>query len=157
MNRAEKYITERGFGDRIIYLTESAATVPMAAAALGCGEREIAKTLSFMLKDGPILIVLAGDAKIDNRKYKDTFAVKAKLLTREEESELIGHPVGGVCPFGVNEGVRVFLDESLRRFEAVYPACGAVDVVMKLALDELCELSGFERWVDVSKLPEVEA
>ena len=125
-----------------------------AAKAVGTEERRIAKTLSFMLDDGPILVVAAGDAKVDNKKYKSTFHKKASLLKVDELTELVGHPVGGVCPFGINEGVRVYLDQSLRRFPSVFPACGSANSAIELTIPELEIYSRFEEWVDVCKIPE---
>ena len=131
----------------------SSATVELASQALGCAPERIAKTLSFMVGGGAILIVAAGDAKIDNSKYKAEFGTKAKMLTPDEASELVGHAVGGVCPFAVNDGVKVYLDESLKRFETVYPACGSSNSAIELTIPELSEYSGYIKWVDVCKLP----
>ena len=126
----------------------------MAAEALGCAPQRIAKTLSFLVGDGAILIVAAGDVKIDNSKYKKQFGAKAKMLSPEQVTELIGHAIGGVCPFGVNEGVKVYLDESLKRFETVFPACGSGNSAIEMTIPELEKYSGFESWVDVCKLIE---
>lgn len=123
----------------------------MAAKALNCEGCRIAKTLSFHLDDKVILIVAAGDAKIDNRKYKDKFGKKAKMLAYEEAEPLIGHGVGGVCPFAVNEGVEVYLDESLNRFETVFPACGSSNSAIELTIPELEKYSHYKEWVDVCK------
>ena len=120
---------------------------------IGEGAR-IAKTLSFKVAEAPILIVAAGDARIDNAKYKARFCTKAKMLTPDEASELVGHAVGGVCPFAVNEGVTVYLDESLKRFDTVFPACGSSNSAIELTIPELEQYSGFAEWVDVTKLPE---
>lgn len=148
------YLAGFGFQDRIMEFTVSSATVELAAQAVGVIPARIAKTLSFMTADGAILIVAAGDAKIDNRKYKDNFFCKAKMLTPDEVIEYIGHPVGGVCPFALKEGVRVFLDESLKRFDTVYPAAGSPSSAVKLNCEELFECSQAEKWIDVCKLPE---
>lgn len=129
----------------------SSATVELAAKALNCEGCRIAKTLSFHLDDKVILIVAAGDAKIDNRKYKDKFGKKAKMLAYEEAEPLIGHGVGGVCPFAVNEGVEVYLDESLNRFETVFPACGSSNSAIELTIPELEKYSHYKEWVDVCK------
>ncbi|MBS4932969.1 MAG: YbaK/EbsC family protein [Clostridiales bacterium] len=129
----------------------SSATVELAAKAVGVEPCRIAKTLSFMTKEGPILIVTAGDARIDNKKYKDQFHVKAKMLTPEEVIELVGHAVGGVCPFGIKEGVFVYLDESLKRLETVFPACGSANSAIELTISELEQCSGYVAWVDISK------
>ena len=151
--KAKAWLDARCFGDRVREFEVSSATVELAAAALGCEGARIAKTLSFKLSDGVVLIVAAGDAKVDNHKFKEKFHQKAKMLTAEEAVELVGHAVGGVCPFGVNDGVRVYLDESLRRFDIVYPACGSSNSAVKLTPEELCAASGGE-WADLCKLPE---
>ena len=145
----------RGFGmeDRIMEFDVSSATVDLAAQALGCDPCRIAKSLSFITPDGPILVVAAGDAKIDNPKYKAQFNTKAKMMTPDQAVELIGHAVGGVCPFAVNEGVRVYLDRSLKRFETVFPACGSSNSAIELTLEELEKYSSAVSWVDVCRLP----
>ncbi|MBQ3696460.1 MAG: YbaK/EbsC family protein [Spirochaetales bacterium] len=145
----------RGFGmeDRIMEFDVSSATVDLAAQALGCDPCRIAKSLSFITSDGPILVVAAGDAKIDNPKYKAQFNTKAKMLTPEQAIGLIGHAVGGVCPFAVNEGVRVYLDRSLKRFDTVFPACGSSNSAIELTLEELEKYSSAVSWVDVCRLP----
>ena len=132
----------------------SSATVELAAQALGCEGCRIAKSLSFLLDGKAILIVAADDARIDNPKYKARFGAKAKMLTPEQAVEMIGHAVGGVCPFSVNEGVTVYLDESLRRFETVFPACGSSNSAIELTIPQLEQLSRFTGWVDVCRLPE---
>lgn len=129
----------------------SSATVELAAEAVGCEPARIAKTLSFKVGDTPVLIVAAGDAKIDNPKYKAQFHTKAKMLTREEVEEKIGHAVGGVCPFAVNEGVEIYLDKSLKRFETVYPAAGSSNSAIQMTMEELEKYSGGSRWIDVCK------
>ena len=151
MNTAIEYMNSKGFGERVRVLDESAATVDLAANALGVTAGEIAKTLSFMLDNTPILIVMAGDVKTDNQKYRGRFGAKAKMLTPDEAIELIGHAVGGVCPFGIKDGVTVYLDESLKRFETVWAACGASNAVIGLNIAELEGLSGYAEWLDVSK------
>ena len=148
------YLAVFGYAERIAEFSESTATVELAAAVVGVIPARIAKTLSFKISDKPILIVAAGDAKIDNRKYKDKFGAKAKMLTSEEAIELVGHPVGGVCPFAVKEGVTVYLDESLKRFETVFPAAGSAGSAVRLTCDELYESSRAVEWVDVCKIPE---
>ena len=125
IEKVRAYFHDLGIDSRILEFSVSSATVELASQALGCAPERIAKTLSFMVGGGAILIVAAGDAKIDNSKYKAEFGTKAKMLTPDEASELVGHAVGGVCPFAVNDGVKVYLDESLKRFETVYPACGS--------------------------------
>ena len=121
---------------------------------MGCEGKRIAKTLSFLVDGNAVLVVCAGDTKIDNPKYKAEFHTKAKMLAFEDVERLIGHAVGGVCPFAVNEGVRVFLDESLKRFETVYPACGSSNSAIELTLEELEKYSNAEKWVDICKIPE---
>lgn len=148
--KAKAYLDSRGFGDRVIIHKQSTATVELAAQALGVEGARIAKSLTFMA-GGPVMVVTAGDMKIDNAKYKAEFGTKAKMLTPAEVDELIGHSVGGVCPFGINDGVRVFLDVSLKRFDIVYPACGGNNNAVKLTVEELERLSGSEKWVDVCK------
>ena len=152
IERVREYFRQQGMEERIRELKDSTATVELAAAALGCEPCRIAKTLSFKVEDRPILVVVAGDAKIDNAKYKAAFHTKAKMLTPEEAENLVGHAVGGVCPFAVNEGVTVYLDESLKRFETVFPACGSSNSAIELTMEELEHYScGFESWVDVCK------
>ena len=129
----------------------SSATVELAAQALGCEPGRIAKTLSFLVGARAVLIVAAGDAKVDNHKYKAQFGVKAKMLSADEVTDLVGHAVGGVCPFAVNEGVTVYLDESLKRFDTVYPACGSSNSAIELTIPELEQYSGFAGWIDVCK------
>ena len=151
IERVRAAFRQLGIEERIMEFDVSSATVELAAQALGCEGCRIAKTLSFMTGEGPILIVCAGDAKIDNPRYKARFGVKAKMLTPDDAVSLIGHAVGGVCPFAVNEGVKVYLDESLRRFETVYPACGSSNSAIELTIPELERYSGSEGWVDVCK------
>lgn len=151
IEKVRAYFREQGMEARVMEFPVSSATVELAAQALGCEGCRIAKTLSFMTGEGPILIVCAGDAKIDNPRYKARFGVKAKMLAPEDAVSLIGHAVGGVCPFAVNEGVKVYLDESLRRFETVYPACGSANSAIELTIAELEKHSGFAAWVDVCK------
>lgn len=153
IERVKDYFREIGLEDRIQEFTVSSATVALAAQALGCEECRIAKTLSFHVDDKVVLIVAAGDAKIDNSKYKAQFGTKAKMLTFDEVEELIGHAVGGVCPFAVNEGVEVYLDVSLKRFETVFPACGSSNSAIELNMEELEKYSGSLAWIDVCKLP----
>lgn len=138
--------------ERIIELSESSATVELAAQALHCEPERIAKSLSFMVNDSPILVICAGDVKIDNAKYKARFSTKAKMLSAEEVQTLIGHAVGGVCPFGINDGVNVYLDESLKRFTTVFPACGSANSAIELSIPELEQYSGYREWVDVCKI-----
>ena len=151
IEKVKEYFARFGMEGRVREFAVSSATVELAAKALGCEPCRIAKTLSFMLGSGPILIVAAGDAKIDNPKYKAQFGAKAKMLTSDEVEALIGHGVGGVCPFAAKEGVAVYLDESLRRFETVFPACGSANSAIELTIEELERYSRFASWVDVCK------
>ena len=153
IERVRAYFAKFGMEDRILEFSVSSATVELAAVAVGCEPQRIAKTLSFMVGEKPILIVAAGDAKIDNPKYKAQFSTKAKMLSFDQAAELIGHAVGGVCPFAVKEGVTVYLDESLKRFTTVFPACGSSNSAIELTIPELEQYSGFAAWVDVCKLP----
>lgn len=151
VEKAKEHIEKYGFGERVRVFEQSSATVELAAQALGCAPALIAKSLTFSVNGEPVMIVTSGDTKIDNAKYKAEFGTKAKMLSAEEVDRLIGHSVGGVCPFGVNEGVRVFLDSSLKRFEKVFPACGGSNTAVELSIAELEQCSGYEKWVDVCK------
>lgn len=151
IEKVREYFRSLGMENRILEFPVSSATVELAAEALHCEPCRIAKTLSFMVNGSPVLIVTAGDAKVDNPKYKAQFGAKAKMLTPEEAESLIGHAVGGVCPFAVNAGVTVYLDESLKRFETVFPACGSSNSAIELTIGELEKYSGFTAWVDVCK------
>lgn len=148
---AKEHLNKAGLEDRIYEFQVSSATVELAAQAVGCEPARIAKTLSFLVDGGAVLVVAAGDAKVDNHKYKEQFKTKAKMLSSEEVTELVGHSVGGVCPFGVKDGVKVYLDESLKRFDVVYPACGSASSAVKLTIPELEKASGSPEWVDVCK------
>lgn len=150
IEKVRAYFRELNMEERVMEFEVSSATVELAAQALNCEPGRIAKTLSFKLGEDPILIVTAGDVKTDNRKYKDTFGTKAKMLTHEEAASLIGHAVGGVCPFAVNEGVKVYLDESLKRFETVCPACGSSNSAIELTIAELEQYAKPTAWVDVT-------
>lgn len=152
IEKVREYFKNYGIEDRILEFTVSSATVALAAEALGCEPERIAKTLSFKVDDKAILIVAAGDTKIDNPKYKAEFGTKAKMLSFEEAESLIGHAVGGVCPFAVNDDVTVYLDESLKRFNTVFPACGSSNSAIELTIEELEKYSQFLKWVDVCKL-----
>lgn len=154
IEKGRAYFRALGIEERVLEFDVSSATVELAAKALGVEGARIAKTLSFKAPDGCLLVLAAGDARIDNHKFKDTFHVKAKMLTADEVLELVGHPVGGVCPFGCNEGVPVYLDESLKRFQTVFPAVGSANSAIELNLDELFRYSKALGWVDVCKLPE---
>lgn len=151
IEKAKCYLKQWNMDERILEFDVSSATVALAAAALGCEGKRIAKTLSFKIEEQPILIVTAGDAKIDNKKYREQYGAKAKMLNPEEVETMIGHAVGGVCPFGIHEGVTVYLDESLRRFETVFPACGSDNSAIELTIPELEELSRYKSWVNVCK------
>lgn len=153
-DKGKVHLEKFGLADRVMEFAVSSATVEAAAIAVGSSEAEIAKTLSFLVGEKPILIVTAGDAKIDNKKYKGEFHAKAKMIPFENVEEIIGHAAGGVCPFGIKEGIDVYLDESLKRFEFVYPACGSGNSAVKLTIPELERSSGYLKWLDVCKLPE---
>ena len=151
IERVRKYLQKWNMQDRIQEFDVSSATVELAAQALNVEGARIAKTLSYLVDGAAILVVAAGDIRVDNRKFKDAFHTKAKMLTADQAAEMIGHAVGGVCPFGVNEGVKVYLDVSLKRFETVYPAAGSSNSAIELTIPELEELSGYTAWVDVAK------
>lgn len=146
-----EYLKRWDADGRILEFPVSSATVELAAQAVGCEPARIAKTLSFLVEDHAVLIVTAGDAKVDNPKYKAQFHTKAKMLDKEQVTEMIGHAVGGVCPFGVKEGVEIYLDESLKRFETVFPAAGSSNSAIEVTLKELELFSGSDRWIDVCK------
>ena len=148
------YFRALGMEDRVREFTVSSATVELAALALGVEGARIAKTLSFKTAEGCMLILAAGDARIDNHKFKEKFHMKAKMLSADEVQELVGHPVGGVCPFGCRDGIPVYLDESLKRFTTVFPAVGSPSSAIELDLDELFRYSKALEWIDVCKLPE---
>ncbi|MBP0981313.1 MAG: YbaK/EbsC family protein [Oscillospiraceae bacterium] len=154
IERVREYFKQYDMQDRILEFPVSSATVELAAQALNCEPNRIAKTLSFKLGDECILIVTAGGAKIDNAKYKAQFHTKAKMLTFDEAAELVGHAVGGVCPFGVNEGVTTYLDVSLKAYQTVFPACGSSNSAIELTIDELEKYSLCKEWIDVCKMPE---
>ena len=151
IEKVRAHFTELGIADRILEFEVSSATVELAAQAVGVEGKRIAKTLSFMVGEQCVLIVAAGDARIDNSKYKAFFHTKAKMLPHDAVPEVIGHAVGGVCPFAVKEGVAVYLDVSLKRFETVFPACGSSNSAIELTIAELERYSGFTDWVDVCK------
>ena len=149
IEKVRDYFKTLNIDGRILEFDVSSATVELAAKALNCEGARIAKSISFMKNDEPILVVTAGDMKIDNAKYKKKFGVKAKMLTPDEAAKLIGHAVGGVCPFAVNDGVKVYLDESLKRFDTVFPACGSSNSAIEVTVAELEKLSKCDEWVDV--------
>ncbi len=151
LERAKNHLKLFGLEHKIMEFAVSSATVKLAAKALGTEENRIAKSLSFKVNDRAILVVCAGDAKIDNKKFKAEFSCKAKMLNRDEVEFMLGHDVGGVCPFGVNEGVAIYLDDSLRRFDSVFPACGSHNSAIELSIDDLEKVSNPVKWVDVCK------
>jgi prolyl-tRNA editing enzyme YbaK/EbsC (Cys-tRNA(Pro) deacylase) len=151
IERARAYLAERGYAERIVEFETSSATVELAAKAAGTTPARIAKSLSFLIDGHAVLVVCAGDARVDNHRFKIAFHTKPKMLSRDMVGELVGHAVGGVCPFGVNDSVEVYLDESLRRFETVFPAAGSSNSAIELTLDELEELAEPVAWVDVCR------
>lgn len=151
LESVKNYFKKWNMEDRIKELPISSATVEEAAIAINCEEKEIAKTMSFKINDKAILIVMAGDAKIDNSKYKAQYHTKAVMLKGDEVQQMTGHPVGGVCPFGISDDIAVYLDESLKRFEKVYPACGSRNSAIGLSLEELEKYSCYKEWIDVCK------
>lgn len=154
IEKGRAYFRHFGMEDRVIEFDVSSATVELAAKALGVEGARIAKTLSFKSPEGCLLILAAGNARVDNHKFKERFGFKAKMLTPDEVLAMVGHPVGGVCPFGINEGVPVYLDVSLQRFETVFPAVGSGNSAIELNLEELWQYSNALAWIDVCKLPE---
>lgn len=154
IERAREHLRRAGVEDRVREFATSSATVALAAEALGCDPSRIAKTLSFDVRGASVLVVAAGDARVDSPKFKAEFGAKPKMLKPEDVGPRIGHEIGGVCPFGVNEGVEIYLDDSLRRFDIVYPACGSSNSGIPLTPDELEKITSPSRWVDVCKLPE---
>ena len=157
IEKGRAYFRSLGIEDRVIEFAVSSATVELAAQALGVEGARIAKTLSFKTAEGCMLILAAGDARIDNHKFKDKFHMKARMLSADEVLALVGHPVGGVCPFGIDESIPVYLDVSLRRFKTVFPAVGSASSAIELDLDELYRYSNAREWIDVCKLPEENA
>lgn len=155
IEKVQEYFRTFGMEDRIIVTKESSATVELAAQTVGVEPARIAKSLTFKVQEKPVMVVAAGDARVDNKKYKSFFGAKAKMLTAEEVLEFIGHAVGGVCPFAIPEDVDVYLDASMKRFETVFPACGSGNSAIELSLDELEKYSGSKAWIDVCKDIEV--
>lgn len=151
LEKAKEHLKKYKLDQNIMEFTTSSATVQQAAIALNCTEGEIAKTLSFLVEEKPILIVVSGDAKIDNSKYKAEFHKKAKMIPHENVEKIIGHQVGGVCPFGINEGVEVYLDKSLQKYKTVYPASGSDSSAVKLTIQELEQASNYQKWIDVCR------
>ena len=153
IEKVKAYFKQLGIDARVLEFDVSSATVELAAQALNCEPCRIAKSLSFLVDGAAVLVVAAGDARVDNAKFKAKFHVKAKMLSPADTEAMIGHAVGGVCPFAVNDGVKVYLDESLKRFETVFPACGSSNSAIELTLPELERYSNYTEWVDVCKLP----
>ena len=151
VDKVKAFFRQHGMDGRILEFDVSSATVELAAAALHCEPKRIAKTLSFLLDGQPLLVVTAGEAKVDNAKFKAQFRTKAKMLTPEQVETLVGHAVGGVCPFAINEGTTVFLDVSLKRFETIFPACGSSNSAIEMTVAELEQYSASLGWVDVCK------
>jgi prolyl-tRNA editing enzyme YbaK/EbsC (Cys-tRNA(Pro) deacylase) len=151
LESAVRCLDEYGFKDRVRLLDESSATVDLAAEAVGVEPDQIAKTLSFLVKDVPVLVLASGKARIDNHKFKEEFKTKAKMIHSDQVEALVGHAPGGVCPFGVKEGVQVYLDNSLKKHEVVYPAAGTGNSAVKLTVPELEKCSGYLKWIDVCK------
>lgn len=151
IEKVREYFKKFGLENKVSEFDVSSATVELAAEAVGCEAARICKTLSFMAGEQPILILMAGDVKVDNPKYKAQFHTKAKMMTAEQLEELVGHKIGGVCPFAIKEGVEVYLDESMKRFSSVYPACGTANSAIELTIPELEKTSNFKEWIDISK------
>ena len=155
IEKVREYFKGFDMEDKVLEFEVSSATVQLAAIALGTEEARIAKTMSFKKDEGCILVITAGDVKIDNAKYRHTFGLKAKMLTAEEVVEFVGHAIGGVCPFAVNEGViGIYIDESVKRFNTVFPACGSSNSAIELTPEELFKYANADAWVDVCKLKE---
>lgn len=152
----KKFFESKGLEDHLMTLDGSGATVAEAAVTIGCEEREVAKTMSFLIENQPVLVVTSGDARVDNRKYKDTFHKKAKMIPWDSVEELVGHAPGGVNPFGVKDGVKIYLDDSLKSLTNLYPAAGDGTHAIKLTLDELVGLVDFEGWVDICSVPQAD-
>ncbi|MGM0918095.1 EBSC protein [Bacillus sp. NMCC4] len=151
IKKVKDYFKQYDMDTRIQEFSVSSATVDLAASALGCEPERIAKTLSFLVNGQAILVVTSGDAKVDNKKFKEYFKTKAKMLSPNEVVDLVGHEIGGVCPFAIKNGVSVYLDMSLKRFETVYPACGSSNSAIELTIKQLEKYSGYSQWIDVCK------
>ena len=155
IEKVREYFRGYNMEDKVLEFEVSSATVRLAAIALGTEEARIAKTMSFKKDEGCILVITAGDVKIDNAKYRHTFGLKAKMLTPDEVMEFVGHAIGGVCPFAVNEGViGIYIDESVKRFDTIFPACGSSNSAIELTPEELFRYANADAWVDVCKLKE---
>ena len=151
IEKGREYFRQFGMEDRVLEFDVSSATVELAAQAVGVEGARIAKTLSFMVGEQPILILMAGDVKVDNSKYKGQFHTKAKMMSPDQLEEFVGHQIGGVCPFGIKDGVEVYLDASMKRFETVFPAVGSSNSAIELTIEELEKYSNYKEWVEVSK------
>ncbi len=151
LQKAKEYLAQFNLADKVQEFNVSSATVELASKALNCEPGKIAKSLTFKLDDKPIMILVAGDKRIDNRKYKNKFNKKAKMLTPDEAKTLIGHSVGGICPFGVNDGIEIYLDESLKDYSTVFPACGSSNSAIELSIEKLEEVVPYKEWIDISK------
>ena len=154
IEKAREYLKTYGLENQIMEFDVSSATVEKAAIAIGCKEEEIAKSLSFIVDEKPIIIVASGNSKVDNAKYKTEFHTKAKMIPFDDVERMTGHAAGGVCPFGVNGDVTIYLDESLKRYETVYPACGSSNSAIKLTPAQLESITPYKKWVDVCKTPQ---
>lgn len=152
IEKVREYFKQFDMEDRVLEFEVSSATVELAAIALGCAPERIAKSITMNVNGKCVMIITAGDVKIDNAKYKAEFSCKAKMLSADEALEMTGHAVGGICPFAINDGCSVYLDESLKRFDFVYPACGSSNSAIKLTIEELEKYSGYIKWIDVCKL-----
>jgi len=150
-DKVKQFFESQGTGDKVLWLEHSSATVELAAEAVGCEPARIAKTLSFLVNDKPILILTAGDVKVDNKKYKELFHTKAKMIPGDLVEELVGHAPGGVCPFVIKESIDVYLDASLKRFDVVYPAAGSGNSAVRLTIEELEHFSSYKEWIDICK------
>ncbi len=151
IQKVKEFLKKRGFEDRLIETKDSSATVELAAKAVGTEPDRIAKSLTFLVEERPIMILVSGESRISNPKFKDTFHVKARMIPRERVETLIGHDVGGVCPFGINEGVDIYLDNSLKKYDVIFPAGGNANSAVRLSVDELEEITQPKAWVDVVK------
>ncbi|MDT9717929.1 YbaK/EbsC family protein [Paenibacillus sp. ClWae2A] len=151
IEKVKEFFKQYGMDSEIIEFEVSSATVDLAASALGCEPGRIAKTLSFMVNGQAFLVVAAGDAKVDNKKFKEYFKTKAKMLSPEEAIDMVGHAIGGVCPFAIKNDVSVYLDISLKRFETIYPACGSSNSAIELTIKQLEKYSSYSEWIDVCK------
>ncbi|MEK3702917.1 YbaK/EbsC family protein [Paenibacillus sp. FSL R7-0198] len=151
IEKVKDFFKQYGMDSQINEFEVSSATVDLAASALGCEPERIAKTLSFMVNGQAVLVVAAGDAKVDNKKFKEYFKTKAKMLSPDEAIDMVGHAIGGVCPFAIKNDVSVYLDISLKRFDTIYPACGSSNSAIELTIKQLEKYSSYSEWIDVCK------